>query len=65
MNLIWLEFAVRQGKICNTTPMLASPLNQDKLKLFDQMRELRRKMPPVAETGMPHGEFTFVTVLTL
>ena len=42
MDLIRFEFAIRQGKICNTTPMLAAALNPDKLKLLDQVCELMR-----------------------
>jgi len=37
LSLIRLEFALRQGKICNTTLMLASQPNLDKPKLFDQV----------------------------
>ena len=66
MDLIRFEFAVRQGKICNTTPMLAAALNLDKLKLFDQVCEpdadnavLLKKL------SMPPGDLTFVTFLTL
>jgi hypothetical protein len=42
LDLIRFEFAVRQEKICNTTPMLTAALNPDKLKLLDQVRELMR-----------------------
>jgi hypothetical protein len=39
LGLIRLEFAVDQGKIGGTTPMLALRLNADKPKLFESVRD--------------------------
>jgi hypothetical protein len=45
--------------------MLATPVNPDNLKLFDQARELMWRTASSKKMSMPHGEFTFATVLTL
>jgi hypothetical protein len=65
LDLIRLEFAVRKGRICDTAPMLAPPLNPAKPKLLDPVVELMRRVAPREGINILSGELTFVTFLTL
>jgi len=65
LGLIRVEFAVREGKIGGTTPTLAPPLNPDKPKLSESVRDVMRTPRPCLRIELAAWRFDFCNVFNV